>query len=319
MKKLFCVLMCIIVVSISFCGCSPGLKEIIEGNINKKGESSFENDLNTEVNNGDRFNKSIYLTKDKFFFTTYDANNNFGSQQKPFVYDLKTAQIKPMLNFNVDTISDITVIGEKMYFISYTTTSTDWGYCLLEYDINTDEIKRIFETPNTGDSIGMVNFDDTIIYTCSVSNQNADEIHEYEIHKLENGTDTILKSGIKSAMCEMNTDKNGVYFTYCSNNDWEYAFSYYIDKNAVITESDFIPEFEHKYVEEYENCEYIENKIISAKFGDYYILQDEGSEPKYRTDENDCGYKYKINYYLYDAKTKEISTLTDAEYWYYYV
>lgn len=312
MKKTNIVILLLILTMIMCAGCSNTQSNKI---FVLKGISTFESDLNVSVNNEDRYNESIYLTKDKFYFTSHDNSCNFGNGNKPYVYDLKTGEIKSMLDFDVDDIHNVTVINNKMYFISYTNTSTDWGYCLFEYDINTEDVTRIYETPNTVDSIVMACFGDTIIYACSVSPQNLDNTGEYEIHKLKNGNDTVIKNQIISIVCDLIQNENGAYFTFCQNNDMDNSKSYFIDKNGNLSDSDFVPDEDDYYYEK--ETEYINDKIISARFGDYYILEDK--IPDKETSDGDCGYEYQINYYLYNAITQETHTLTSADYWYYYI
>lgn len=306
MKKFLSVTLALFII-FAFIGCSVP---------NSNGVSTFENDLNVEQNNDERYNSSIYLTEDKFFFTSHNPNGKFGSSNQPYVYDLKTGKIKAMLDFSVDNMENIIVVGSRMYFIIYTYTSTDWGYCLFEYNLDTSETKRICETPNTVDNILISCCDDIIFYMCSKSPQDSGDLSEYEFHIIEDGEDRLIRSGIMSVSPEFHDDENGVYFVICKDNDWDNQITYFADKRGNITQSDKTFGYYEEYYT-YFPCEYIDSKIVSGKFGKYYILEDD--IPYKETDKDACGYKYKIKYYLYDTEAKEVHTLTDAQYWYYYL
>jgi len=312
MKKLLCAL-CVLLTLFGFTGCSSHTSAL-HFKVSSEGKSSFENDLNVTQNNNARYNNSIYLTKNKFIFTSYNPDGRFGDMGKPYVYDLKTGKIEEMLDFDIGNFNNVTVLNNRMYFTCYTDTSSDWGYCLYEYNFETKKAVRIFETPNTVDNIPVVCCDDIIFYLGSKTPQNETDLRKDTLHIMDNGEDRLVKDGITAAYYEgFLSNENGIFFTLNQNYDSDNQITYFADKQGNIEEVKKVLNYE----ENIQSAEYIDDKIISGKFGDYYILEDE--MPIRFTDNADkCGYDYKIMYYLYDVNTNEIHPLTKAQYWFYY-
>lgn len=281
----------------------------------EKSESVFPNGLNNVYNENYNFEcmTNVYLLKDKFIYTTLDEseNNNFGDPKKLMICDLvngnvKSADIKPLSD-----IFNMCYVNDKLYFTAYANTSTDWGFCLFSYDIEKDDLKTIYETPNTVHDIMLTVCSDTIFYCANADNQeNIRDENCFDLHMYADDTDTVLAKDLPYDAIAGSNSK-GAYFALNEN---EYI---YVDLNGNIksvTEEQTAPE-KNGYLsgDEEEELEY------TAIFGDYQIaLGDE--KPYSNTDnKNDCGYKYSAYYYLYDTKNSKSYKLTKIEDWHYYI
>lgn len=324
------IILCLIVLAItlSSCGLLTDLDSgYIRAVVETKGQTVLSEDLSVEQAKDTPYNSSVYLTKDKFIFTTQDDNSNFGDQQMPMVYDLKTGKITKMVNFDTGGIDHCHLVGNDLYFVSYSKTTNgpvdaSHGFCFFKYNLESGDIDCVYETPNTVSFIFSECIDDTIFYFASTTTQEEleDNIETYQLHILKNGKDTIVKDNIKTTIPDMikADDKIGVYFNTVMNNDFDTEKTYFTDMNGKTEETDkSLYEMEEK--NQQEEHEHIDDKIISGKFGDYYILEDEIPSEEDGKNAGDCGYQYTINYYLYNVNTKETQTLTSATYWHYYI
>lgn len=277
------------------------------------GSKDFESEifnarLETEINNECRFNNAVYLTEDKFFFTTEDENsdNTFGNPTKLVAYNLLTGERDYPLDFFHGDIKKMTLAGTKLYFVTYTSTDADWGWCLFSLDINSYALERIYQAHNTVDEIYLSGIGDVIYYLCCADNNS------YELHMIKNNSDIVIKDHIVCRYADMYAYNSNIYITI-----YEYSglTDYYsIDSDGKLSEadSDSIPDYY-----EIAKRENISGKILSGKFGRYYILEDKVPE---KNDTGDsCSYEYTIGYYLYDSQTKEKYNLCQADYWYYFI
>lgn len=299
------------VLCISLFGCAKSSKNIVLTN-------------SVEVNNSnDRFDTSIYLTKDKFFFTSNDDTNTFGDCNTPYVLDLKTGKTKKMLSFDVGDVRDIKMVGNFLYFKCYTYTSYDtnanWGSCLLRYNVQNEECSPVFETPNTVQDIWYEVLGNKLVILVGCDEQENSGA-KYELYLYDTRTSetlTIERYSYIVPNC-METDGKNVYFRYEKENINSVGNAEIIDDVTVsISPKGEIRECRHKFAEEYEDTkgpDMIDDMIISAAFGDYSILEKTVS----KSSGNGCGYEYKIKYYLYDGNTWEKTPLTKAKYWFYY-
>lgn len=323
MKKFLALTLSIIIIII--CSACTGIKNEIKASIPSNGISTFENELDTEINNNDKYNNCIYLTNRFFFFTTEDTDpsNSFGTPTKLLKYDLHSGAITSILDFPTSEIMDLTLIGSKLYFITYTNTNTDWGFCLFSYDIEDETVDRIYETPNTVDWIYMSSIGDKLFYMCSTMTQdeensfdtNAEAYVRYQLHMISNNEDQIIKDNINCKYADLLKEDNNIYINLYFDGAEE---AYIINEDGEINTSSEIKETEKNDYNDDDDTEKIKGKLVSGKFGRYYILQDKVLD-LYNGDTDSCGYRYSINYYIYDTENKEEKMLSPAFYWYYYI
>lgn len=288
-----------------------------------KNNANIELTNSIEVNNSDdRFDTSIYLTRDKFFFTSNNDKSTFGDCNTPYVLDLKTGKEKEMLNFDVGDVSDIKMVGGYLYFTCYTYTSYDtdanWGSCLLKYNVQNEECTPVFETPNTVQDIWYEVLGNKLIVLLGCDEQdNSGAKYELYLYDTRTSEALAIKKYLSIVPNCMETDGKNVYFRYEKEKLNSAGNGEIIgDVTVSISQKGEIKECKHIFAEEYgdtEGPDMIDGKIVSAAFGDYSILQETVSK-KYG---NDCGYEYKIKYYLYDSNTWEKTPLTKAKYWFY--
>lgn len=310
MKKILPLILSVLMI-ICCTACSSITSEI-RPSIPSEGISKFDSELDTQISN-DNYNTSIYLTNKYFFFTTEDTSstNSFGTPSKLLKYDLKSGEITNVLDFPTSEITDMILIENKLYFVTYTNTDTDWGFCLFSYDIESGQTERIYETPNTVDYIAVSSIENKLFYMCSTSPQNnSGKYTTYQIHMRNGNDDKILKDNIICKYSDFINEDNKIYINLY-NDETDKALI--IDKDGIIKDSEELKETDNS-----NEAEKINGKIVSGKFGKYYILENE--IPDFSEDNPDsCGYRYSINYYIYNSESKEEKTLTPAFYWYYYI
>lgn len=301
-KKIISAILTIIIL-LQFSGCS-------NLTVNKKSESVFPYGLNNVSNEAYNFTSctNVYLLKDKFIYTTLDESerNSFGDPKKLMICDLISGNVKSADTKPLSDISNMCYVNDRLYFTAYADTSTDWGFCLFSYDIENDELKTIYETPNTVQDIFLTVCSDTIFYCANADNQqNIRDDNCFDLHMYADDTDTVLAKNL-SYDSLIWSDSNGAYFTADEN---KYI---YVDceGNKKLSAEKPPGDLKNGNLSADEDSEYI------AIFGDYRIeLCD---EKPYIFDENDCGYKYSAYYYLYDTKNSKSYKLTKIKDWYYY-
>lgn len=270
--------------------------------------ATFEKLLQTETNNELRYNNAVYLTDDKFFFTTEDKNkkNTFGNPTKLVVYNLLTGEKDYPITFSHGEIKNMVFVRNKLYFVTYTNTNTDWGYCLFSLDTDTYEVERIYETHNTTDNIYLAGSGDIIYYLCCTDNLS------YELHRIKDDNDTVIKDKIICNYSDLYSYDSYVYIIIYRFDGLTDCYTIGSDSQLKETNEDNIPLYS-----DIAKCEKISNKLLSGKFGKYYILEDK--IPEKSPDSDECGYEYTIGYYLFDSETEERYNLCEATYWYYYI
>lgn len=270
--------------------------------------ATFEKPLQTETNNELRYNNSVYLTNDKFFFTTEDKNktNTFDNPTKLVAYNLLNGEKDYPITFSHGEIKNMVLVENKLYFVTYTNTSTDWGYCLFSLDTDTYEVERIYETHNTVDDICLACSGDSIYYLCCADN------HSYELHRIKDDNDTVIKDKIICNYGDLYSYNSDIYIIIYRADGLTDCYTIDSESQMKKTDDDNIPLYS-----DIAKGEKISNKLLSGKFGKYYILEDKIPEESIDTDE--CGYEYTIGYYLFDSETKERYNLCEATYWYYYI
>ena len=314
MKKLICVFLAFALV-FSLFGCSDD--SLIKHNKRPEALAEIKKDLNVEVTN-DNYNSEIYLTKDKFIFVSKDNSSSFGSLSTPYFYDLKTNNISRLFDFDCGDFSILMATESKLYISIYTYTEyedSEWGYCLVEYDLASGETRKIYETPNTVYWISSAIIDDTLVYCASSGNQDLldDESNmPHEIHAIKNGKDSVIKKDIIAEYANIESVNGKNYLELSDKTDERELYE--IKEDLSIERSDEEIDFE---AEEYTASEQeeIDKYVIDGKFGDWYIVNDGEKNIK----EFDNGSDYSINYYLYNTKTNEATMLTTAYFTSYYV
>lgn len=340
MKKVFSLLIAVLIV-VSICGCTKReLKPRVT--VPVQGVSTFPDDLQVQSVFSDRNNTEIYLSKDKFIFTTEDSNSNFGDGQMPMVYDLKTGKITRMVNFDTGGIDYCFLIDRDFYFVSYSNTtnnhtSTNWGYCLFKYNLDNGETIPVFETPNTFSDLSVTQQGEVLFYLGSVTATQeidqredkygdnpdygkyvpADDKMKYELHMIKDDQDILVMDAFEAVNAVLHNGYNGVYLAV-NDEYYKQKEAYFIDINGDVTSVNMD-------LSNYDDCtslhyetERIDGKIVSGKFGDYYILEDDIPAKVKSPNVNDCGYQYSINYYLYDKVNDTIYELTEKTDWHYY-
>lgn len=305
-KVISAVLTIIIILQFSACSNSTAYE---------KSESVFPSGLNNVYNENYNFEcmTNVYLLKDKFIYTTLDEseNNNFGDPKKLMICDLVSGNVK---SANIKPLSDIfnmCYVNDKLYFTAYANTSTDWGFCLFSYDIEKDDLKTIYETPNTVHDIMLTVCSDTIFYCANADNQeNIRDENCFDLHMYADDTDTVLAKDLPYDAIA-GSDSKGAYFAL---NEDEYI---YVDcngsKKSVSEKQIVYEENGHMSSDSEQGFEYI------AIFGDYKIALSSEKTDIETQEESNCGYKYSAYYYLYDTKTSEHYKLTRTKDWYYYI
>lgn len=326
MKKITCVILsaflCLLLSSCSLLGNFKGISGTdSEVKVNTDG-AVFENGIDFTTENKTQNNSSVYLTEDKFYYTTYDSKNNFGDGSKLMVYNLRTGEITAPLSVNIGDISSLNYMNGKLYFTGYTNTQTDWGFCLFELDCETYELKTIHQTPNTVDGISLAACGDKLFYIASENNQeNVDYSGGFNLHMYEDGEDKIMNSQfVQQGYSQfLRYDDKGAYIQvekYAAYQQVITGYSnYFIDSDGNITElmdesysADYFSAENEKPSEEFKVCaDYKNYSILESD-----IVNDYGKD-------TDCGYKYKAVFYLYDKQNDMSYKLTEADYWYFYI
>lgn len=286
----------------------------------KKSGALISSPLLVEKNNEDRYNDSIYLTEDKFFFTSYDDSNSFGDSNTPYILDLMSGKKNIMFDFDIGDVRSMSVIGEYMYLIGYTyTDSADeekWGSCLISYHIPDGKCDFIYKTPNTVQEIEYEILGNRLVILAGVDNQGDLDYDDYKLlcYDVSNEKLTDIMSLPSCLPISSKTDVDGAYFGFdkCVSNEYGNveitgSVTYHIFYDMDIEECTTV-------FDETKNVQKIDDKIISANFGDYLILQDE--IPNKVSD--GCGYDYKIKYYLYDTANGKKQPIEKVKYWFYY-
>ena len=314
MKKIICILLS---VSLIFCLCSCSNSSLLSGDKKPKAYAQIEAELNVDVTNNN-YNSEIYLTKDKFIFVSKDNSSSFGSSSTPYLYDLKTKKISRLFDFDCGDFSILMATESKLYIEAYTYTEnneSNWGYCLIEYDLESSKTKKIYETPNTGYWISSAIIGDTLVYCASSGNQDMLEDESnmpHEIHAIKNGKDSVIKKDIIAEYANIESVNGKNYLELSDKTDERELYE--IKEDLSIERSDEEIDFE---AEEYTASEQekIDKYFIDGKFGDLYIVND--GEKK--SEEFNNGYDYSLNYYLYNTKTNEATKLTQAHFTFYYI
>ena len=314
MKKIICILLS---VSLIFCLCSCSNSSLLPGDKKPKAYAKIDTDLNVEINS-DNYNSQIYLTKDKFIFVSKDNSSSFGSLSTPYLYDLKTKKISRLFDFDSGDFSILMATESKLYIEAYTYTEnneSNWGYCLIEYDLESSKTRKIYETPNTVYWISSAIIGDTLVYCASSGNQDLldDESNmPHEIHAIKNGKDSVIKKDIIAEYANIESVNGKNYLELSDKMDERELYE--IKEDLSIERSDEEIDFE---AEEYTASEQekIDKYFIDGEFGDWYIVNDGEKNKK----EFDNGYDYSLNYYLFNSKTNEATELTTAYFTSYYV
>lgn len=288
--------------------------------------TTFDNDLDIVENNTYYYqpNDAVYLLEDKFIYTDLDEsdNNTWGTPRKLMICDLKTGEITVPITKPMGDINNLYYLNGKLYFTAYANTATDWGFCLFSYDLANNELETIYETPNTsGYPIIPFILSDTLYYFANAKTQT--EINNetnyttnlgYKLHKYDGYADSIISEDIPFKFDFLDSfDNNGVFIQ-----DYESGKYYQIKYDGAIVETNEKTAKKADKTLPETNTE-INDLLISGRFGDYYILEDKIPPNENEDEEDACGYKYTINYYLYDTNNKETYELTNATYWYYYI
>lgn len=331
MKKFICLILSVFLCMVlSSCSLAGNLK--INSDTGSKATvysdgATFENGIDFAAENRTQNNASVYLTEDKFYYTTYDSENNFGDGSKLMVYNLKTGEITAPLSIHIGDICNLNYLNGKLYFTGYTNTQTDWGFCLFELDCKTYELKTIHQTPNTVDGISLAVCGDKLFYIASENSQeNIDYPGGFSLHMYEDGEDKIMDSHFvqQGSSQILRYDDKGAYVQVEEYASYQHEIAgveitgysnYFVDCNGNITKledesysADSSSLQNEKPSEEFKVCADYKNYSITESD----IVDDYGED-------TDCGYKYKAVYYLYDKQNDKSYQLTEADYWYYYI
>ena len=316
MKRIICIMLSLII-TLSLFGC----RNANNNSVFKTPEplAKINSDLRVERTN-DNFNRTVYLTENKFFFVSDMNNVQFGDGLQAFVYDLKEQTVKPMFDFSSSGIEYIAMATDKkLYIETYTytnNTKSAWGFCLIEYDIESGNTKKIYETPNTVYSIDSVIIGDTLMYSANTSDQDGleEDITSYEIHTFKNGKDEVILDGLYAEYLEFCTRDGKQYLVLETYDDNSQQTVYEIVNDCTLKKTSKTIDLEDEKYNTFIS-ESVGEYSVDGKYGDYYILND-GENDKFG--EFDNGYQYYSSYYLYNTKTKETTKLTTALFTEYY-
>lgn len=273
--------------------------------------------IETADNNsvGDRYINSNYLTNDYFFYTSYDKYSDFGDGCKVMKYDLHTAKVEPITKgFYCGGAYNMLVLNNMLYFTAYAETgATDdegvlpGGYCLFEYNIANDEMKRIYATPNTsGYDIYPFVCNGRLYYTASTANQGFNN-PRYKLYSYNNGTSRLIKD---FSYEYPDFDVNGVEgdgknaIIYGSSSNEAYSTSDISDGNGVITLKINDPNYTFP------------NEFEYRRFGEWEITETQEQSTENEAEDDDCGYEYSVKYHI--SNGTDVYNLADAAYMYYY-
>lgn len=299
---------------------------------------SVEN-LNYVSDNSYRSNTKCYLTNDKFFYSVLDESdsNSFGSASKLVIYDLKSGEAHYPIDETKTPLSDIDnmyLIDDELLFTAYAYTDyyedANWGFCLFSLNMNSYELKRIFQTPNTVDAILPCVIGDSLYYFASTmtlpeqelrienevkGRENELYLHSYQLHKYENGIDMLVKTAMpnyfdRGRIFADKSIESNIYFIDSQNQ----VTAFNMDGEEIAVQESTAKKVIEKSTQSNDSQE-PENNQLFAQFGDYRIVYDNLK----KLEENDCSYKYKCTYYLEDSKSNQRFKLSEGVYWYYYL
>lgn len=262
------------------------------------------------VEKGNRWDNEtdICLTGNQFFYVTIDHadTNSFCNAQKLMMYDLKTGKTSEPIAPSVplSDIENMVYIKGILYFTAYANTEKRWGFCLFAYDTDTGGLVRIFETPNTVNSISVAVCGDKLYYFASENTQEEiDDGNKYSLYLYQNGKGKIIKENMGSDL---------LYFT--GYNDKGACFEtddsiYFLNANGQIQP------FSQKQKEALFLFEEPEEDAYSSRYGKY-VLTHRDRRPPSEAVADACGYEYETTYYLYDTKLDAEYPLANAVHWY---
>ena len=291
--------------------------------------------INYTPSNAYRESTDCYLTEDKFIYSVLDesSSNTFGNASKLVIYDLKSGEAYYPIDEKKTPLSDIDnicLIDNELFFTAYAYTdyyeNYNWGFCLFSLNMETNELKKIFQTPNTVDNIYPCVIDDSLYYCASTMTLEQQDqrtvleveekykeidFHTYQLHKYKNGTDSLIASDlfeIGYLYVDDSIDSN-IYLL-----DWQDKVTVLnTDGEKVKTDKETIKTVKAKMLKS-EGRKQPENNQVFARFGDYEIVYGD-IKKLYK---HDCGFKYKCTYYLNDTKSGKQYKLSEGAYWYYY-
>lgn len=301
---------------------------------NMRIKMDFEGDrvgkINFKPDNSFRDNTSCYLTEDKFIYSVFDqnSNNTFGGASSLVIYDLNTGKADYPIDSQKKHLSDIDnlyLLDNELLFTAYAYTDyyedANRGFCLFSLNINTYELKTIFQTPNTVYEIMPCVIDNALYYFANtmtlaehekeidMSEKYSDfDFHKNQLRCYKNGTDTIIKSGLPCSYdgCRLYADENIYLFA-------DDIIAYNIKGEQIEVSEEKADEIEKMYNSVYYNGP--ENNSVIATFGDYEIML---SDIK-KFSEGDCGFSYRCRYNLNDKKNNKSYKLSEGVEWYYYI
>lgn len=268
--------------------------------------------IETVENNsiGDNFNSSTYLTNDYFFYTSYDRYSDFGDGCKVMKYDLHTAKVEPITkSFYCGGAYNMLVLNNMLYFTAYAETgATDdegilpGGFCLFEYNIANDEMKRIYATPNTLDYVQPFVCNNKLYYIASTATQERNNVH-YNLYSYDNGTSRLINEHSEYNLIDVEID--GVNATiYGESSNGIYTVTEISDNNAVISLKMNDPNYSSP------------TKYDYRSFGEWKITETQEQSTEDETESDDCGYEYSVKFHI--SNGTDTYNLADAAYMYYY-
>lgn len=260
----------------------------------------------SENHDMNRRSTNIYLTKDKFFYTSYDRKNSVGDQYTAYVKDIKSGKEERLMSFDAGNVSNMAKIGDSLFFTCLADKNpVENGdtacYCLMRYIIDKKHICTIFESPVSYAQIIPVVMNGKIFFTAVT--QSRSEYDEYQLfmyNPYDDNTTAVIDDieNVSSVDFYKGADINKAYLLLYAENSLK---SYLVDKTgkAKIIKNELVPE--HK-----PDIDTYKDKPVCGQFGEYIIVEDKMPDEFLRcrhrlglcTCSGSCSFKYKSNYYL---------------------
>lgn len=267
---------------------------------------------------GDGFFTDTYLTKDYFFYTSFDPASNIGDGCAVMKYDLHTAKVTSVSKGkDIGSADNMLLLGDCLFFTAYGETNVKHGsgtlpggYCVFRYDIKNDSIERIFATPNTVYDVRSFMCGEALFFVASSASQtdiNEERGPHWVLYSYSGNELTVVKDFSKQAGYDGCVDikSDGVKTTLVLRNFESY-------EGLAYTVSDGKLNFQGKVELSDEKTE----NAVSRTFGKWKVEEKTIETAEDKAEPDDCGYKYTVRYSISD-KDKTYA-LSKASYMHYY-
>lgn len=267
---------------------------------------------------GDGFLTDTYLTKDYFFYTSFDPASNIGDGCAVMKYDLHTAKVTSVNKYkDIGSVDNMLLLGDYLFFTAYGETGVKHGsgtlpggYCVFRYDIKNDSFERIFATPNTVYGIRSFMCGETLFFVASSAPQtdiNEERGPHWVLYSYSGNEPTIVEDFSKQDDYDGYVDikSDGIKTTLVLRNFESF-------KGLAYTVSDGKLNFQGKVKLSEDKSE----NAASRTFGKWKVEEKTIETAEDKAEPDDCGYKYTVRYSISDKE--KTYALSKASYMHYY-